>query len=236
MKGIDISSFESNLDFSKSDAAICIIKATEGLTYTNPLLNEQYRQAKAHNMKVGYYHYLRANDPVGEAKHFLNSISGLSNDCKLIIDVEQRSEACGISARTRAFADYLLSQGKEICLYTDLSFYHDEITSNCKDIPLWVAAYQDARPDIKSIGWQYSENGNIGGIAVDLNIFDDGILLKGVVNVSTGNVAIQQVQETCNILKVTGKNGVPLLEDGIEGIRTIEATARLKSILNNILK
>ncbi|MBW9154277.1 GH25 family lysozyme [Clostridium estertheticum] len=240
MKGIDIASFEENLDFSKANTDICFIKATEGLTYTNPYLNQQYEQAKLHGMKIGLYHYIRANDPTAECDHFLNAIKNLKSDCLYGIDAEQTNggiEDKGMSARVRTFADHLISNGKPPVLYTGLDYYNNEILSCCKDIPLWVAAYRSTRPDIKSVGWQYSEAGNIGGITVDLNIFDDGILLsKGVVNVSNCNVAVLQVQEICNLLKVTGKNGVTLLEDGVEGIRTIEATARLKFILNNILK
>lgn len=238
MKGIDVSNFQANLDFNKIDADICVIKATEGLTYTNPYLKQQYAKTKAKGMKVGYYHYLRANDAIQEAKHFLKAIEGLDNHCKLIIDAEREDEAKGISARTRAFADYLISQGKEVCIYTGLSFWNNEILPNCKDIPLWVAKYGGTRPNVESIGWQYSGTGE-----VDLNIFDNGILLnkiQGVVNVATAgnkvNVSVLQVQMICNILKVTGKSGKTLTEDGIQGTNTTEATARLKSILNNILK
>lgn len=41
MKGIDISSYQQNVDFIKvknSGVQIVYIKATEGVTYTNPLL------------------------------------------------------------------------------------------------------------------------------------------------------------------------------------------------------
>lgn len=232
MKGIDVSAFQANLDFNKIDADICIIKASEGLSYVNPCLKQLYAKAKTKGMKVGYYHYLRANNAIDEAKHFLNTISGLDNDCKLIIDAEEPTESNGISARTRAFADYLISQNKEVCIYTGLAFWNDEILPICKDIPLWVASYGSVRPTVNSIGWQYSGTGE-----VDLNVFDDGILLKGVSSVATNiDVEVQQVQLLCNKLNVTGKNGNVLVTDGIQGTNTTEATARLKAILNNILK
>jgi len=220
MKGIDVSNFQANLDFSKIDAEICIIKATEGLTYTNPYLKQQYTKTKTKGMKVGYYHYLRANDAVQEAKHFLSAISGLGNDCKLIIDAEQQSEANGISARTRKFADYLISQGKEVALYTGLSFYNNEILPICKDIPLWVASYGSVRPNIKSIGWQYSGTG-----VVDLNIFDSGILLS-TVKATVAKIVVQpiniikQTQTFLNSLGFVDQSGHKLITDGISGIKT----------------
>jgi len=94
MKGIDISSYQVNVDFVKvknSGIEIVYIKATEGITYTNPLLNSQYNGAKSAGLKVGVYHFLRANDQTLEAKHFLSVINGLSSDCKYAIDVESES-------------------------------------------------------------------------------------------------------------------------------------------------
>jgi len=175
MRGIDISGHQTGLDFNKIFTDIVIIKATEGETYINPLLKMQYSKARAKGFKVGFYHFLRTNNPIDEAKHFLKTIEGLKSDCKYIIDCE--SEPNGASLRVRKFADYLISKGKEPALYTGLSFYKDEMTSIVKDLPLWVAAYCKTRPIIKSIGWQYSESLTIGGQKIDHNIFDNGILL-----------------------------------------------------------
>ena len=91
MKGIDISSYQGNVDFVKvknSGIEIVYIKATEGITYTNPLLKSQYSGAIAVGLKVGFYHFLRANDPTLEAKYFLSVINGLSVECKYAVDVE----------------------------------------------------------------------------------------------------------------------------------------------------
>ena len=79
MKGIDISSYQENVDFKKvknNGIEIVYIKATEGLTYDNPLLKSQYNGAKSAGLKIGFYHLLRANDPTLEAKHFLSVING----------------------------------------------------------------------------------------------------------------------------------------------------------------
>ena len=75
MKGIDIASYQQNVDFVKvknSGIEIVYIKATEGVTYNNPLLDSQYSGAIAAGLKIGFYHFLRANDPILEAKYFLS--------------------------------------------------------------------------------------------------------------------------------------------------------------------
>ena len=87
MKGIDISSYQQNVDFIKvknNGIEIVYIKATEGITYNNPMLKPQYCGAIAAGLKIGFYHFLRANDPILEAKHFLSLIDGLSG-CSQII-------------------------------------------------------------------------------------------------------------------------------------------------------
>jgi len=171
VKGFDVSNYQKDLDFTSMKCEVCIIKATEGLTYVNPSLKDQYTKAKKLGMKVGFYHYLRANNPIDEAKHFLDTIKDLKSDCLYGIDSETRAEAKGISARTRTFADYLIMQGKSPMLYTDLNFYNTEILPCCKDLPLWIASWGSVRPSIKSVGWQYQ------GVGIDLDIFDNTVLL-----------------------------------------------------------
>lgn len=175
MKGIDISAYQSNLDFSKINCEVVFIKATEGLTYTNPYLKLHYAKAKAKGLKVGFYHFQRSNNPIDEAKHFLNAIDGLQSDCKYVIDIE--TDPVSASYRVKQFADYLKSKGKEPCIYTGLYFYNDILDRTVKDLPLWVAAYTKTRPIIRSVGWQYSDKETIGGVTVDHNVFDTGILL-----------------------------------------------------------
>ena len=183
LKGIDVSSFQTNLDFVQAKASgyvVAFIKATEGLNYTNPAFKDQYNKAKANGFKVGFYHFLKDTNPVDEAKHFLSAISGLQSDCKYVIDAETNFN--GVSLHVRQFADYLISQGKEPMLYSGLYFYNNSLDNTVKDLPLWVAAYGQTRPAVNSVGWQYSESGNIGGVTVDLDEFENGIFLT--INIS----------------------------------------------------
>ena len=232
MKGIDISAYQSNLDFSKVDADIIIIKATEGLTYTNPLLKTQYEKSKAKGCKVGFYHFLRSNNPLDEAKHFLKAIEELQSDCKYIIDIE--TDPVGASLRVKQFADYLKSQGKEPAIYTGLCFYNDNLDKTVKDLPLWVAAYTNTRPIVKSVGWQYSEKETIGGQVVDMNIFDEGILLtkkvEPVIKIETSKKSYcMKFQQFYNEVTQTK---APIAEDGFYG----PATSKAMEIMNKLIK
>ena len=221
MNGTDVSSFQAGINFASSDVDIVYIKATEGMTYVNPCLKDQYNNAKANGKKVGFYHYLRNNGPINEAKSFLNAIQGLEADCKYCIDAETNFN--GVSSNIRQFADYLKSQGKEPVLYTGAWFYENTLDSIVKDLPLWVAAYGQARPNLASIGWQYSDKGNINGVNVDLDVFDNGILLAPVAQVDN---TVKTVQHQLNRLF-----NFALKEDGVQGDLTNKAMESVSNIL-----
>lgn len=233
MKGIDISSYNQNVNFQsvkKSGIEMVYIKATEGLTYTNPLLKSQYTGAKAAGLKIGFYHFLRANDPVLEAKFFLSAISGLSVNCKYAIDVEVTlgQTVTKISSNVRLFANYLISNKKEVCIYTGDYFYANNLNSTVKDIPLWVAHYGVSKPDaVNYVGFQYSSSGSVNGVtgAVDLDEFSDGIFITG--STSTINTIVQSFQHAVNLIGLTDNNGDKLVEDGIIGTYTTQVIAKV---------
>lgn len=182
MKGIDISSNQGNIDFAEvkdSGIEIIYIKATQGTNYTNPLLETHYNDAKANGLKIGFYHYLNNDNAIIQAQHFLSSISTFVAECKYVIDVEDTSISNPSNA-TRLFANYLVSQNKEVAIYTGDYFYRDNLNNTVKDLPLWVANYSGNILATNYVGLQYSESGSVSGISgkVDLDTFDNGILIS----------------------------------------------------------
>ena len=213
MKGIDISSYQGVIiDFKKvkeSGVEIVYIKATEGVTFDSPGFGLQYAQARAAGLKIGFYHYMRANDPEEEAKHFIKATDGLHVDCKYVIDIEQMESqtVAKVSENVRKFADYMISQGKEVAIYTGDSFYANNLNSIVKNIPIWIAHYGVIRPNIDNyVGFQYSSKGSIDGILgnVDLNIFEDGIFIKDITN----NVILASKP----VVKATGSEVMKILQ------------------------
>jgi len=233
VKGIDIASYQRNVDFVKvknSGIEIVYIKATEGVTYNNPLLKSQYRGAIAAGLNIGFYHYLKANDPILEAKHFLNFIDGLLIHCKYVIDVEEilGQTVTKISSNVRLFADYLISNNKEVCIYTNDNFYKNNLNNLIKDIPLWVAHYGVRTPDaINYIGFQYSNTGKVDGINghVDLNEFSSDIFINSIPPV---NIVVKTFQHAVNlVVGLTDNNGNKLVENGIKDTHTNEVIAKI---------
>ena len=58
-QGIDVSSWQGNIDFSavkNSGIEFVYIKSSEGTRYIDPYFEQNYQNAKANGLKVGFYH------------------------------------------------------------------------------------------------------------------------------------------------------------------------------------
>ncbi|WP_431732283.1 GH25 family lysozyme [Clostridium botulinum] len=67
LKGIDISMHNGSINFGavkSSGCNIVIIKATEGVQYVDPYLNQHYNGAKAAGLNIGFLSlHVRKNKP-----------------------------------------------------------------------------------------------------------------------------------------------------------------------------
>lgn len=249
MKGIDISSYQQNVDFNQvksSGIEIVILKASEGKTWQDSTFRDKYNNAKAAGLKVGAYHFLKGNAVQDEVDNFLSMVQKLPMDCKYIIDAE--TDLGGIEANSsqiKAFYDILTSKGYDTALYTGEYFYNDNLNDSVKDIPLWVAKYSSNHPNVPSyIGWQYSDCGNVSGISgnVDMNEFNEGILIGNVQPQVKENVNkyplplkynrnVLLFQRAANAMGIKGENGNRLDEDGVPGDNTLYAAKSPKALL-----
>lgn len=188
LKGIDIYEGDNISDWNviKNTDGISVViqKATEGITKVDGLLAYRYPKIRQAGIKLGYYHFARHNDPVEEAKHFLDAISGYVSDTVLWLDIEgedQWSRSTAINY-TNAFINYLNSKGFKVGVYTGYLFYKDYLEGNIPDVPLWLASY-GRQPSLypSCSSWQYSETGRLNGAVgdVDLDYFIDNIFIDG---------------------------------------------------------
>ncbi len=192
-KGIDISSWQGNVNFKKikeSGVEIVYIKATEGISYVNNYFSSSYKNAKEQGLKVGFYHFfLGGVDPKAQARHFVNTIGNREFDCRLAIDIEQ-TNGLGKTALTSAAIIFLEEvkklTSKGIVVYTYTNFARTSLDSRLGIYPLWIAEYGVSRPASNPIwnkwaGFQFSSTGQVPGVSgnCDLNEFNEGILLNG---------------------------------------------------------
>ena len=190
MKGIDISMHNGSIDFNevKNDGVeVIIIKATEGVNYTDPKFEEYYNACKNLGFHIGFYHFMsEKTSPVEQAIDFYNAIKDKSFDVFPVLDVETNNMGRSskiISDRCLAFLEQFANLSSMDCvIYTGAYFGRDNLDDRVKVYKGWIAHYGVAEPmetGFKVVGHQYSETERINGISgdCDLNHFTDGILL-----------------------------------------------------------
>ena len=186
-EGIDVSAWQGYIDYRKvKDYGIEIvyIKASEGFTLIDPYLEQNYTNARANNLKIGFYHYVTArniNDARTQADFFVNNISGKVADCKLAMDFESFGNLSvnEINEVAIAFIEEVEKKsGKKAVVYSNTNDARTVFYGNITNYPLWVAQYGVSEPTENGkwsswVGWQYTSRGNVDGINgyVDIDIY-----------------------------------------------------------------
>lgn len=193
-EGIDVSGWQGNINYTEvrnSGIQVVYMKASEGSSFVDPYFNQNYENAKANNLKVGFYHYLTARsveEAISQANFFVSTISGKVPDCRLAMDFESFGNLTPeeITQIGLAFMRTVenLSQ-KEMVIYSDTSNASYRFYGELTNYPLWVAQYEVYEPTPNGnwntwVGWQYSDAGEIPGINgyVDRDRFTNEILLN----------------------------------------------------------
>ena len=212
LKGIDVSNWKGNINFKsvKNDGVeVVYIKATEGNYFKDKYAKQNYERAKEQGLRVGFYHFFRANKGAKDQANFfvnyLNEIGAVNYDCKLALDIET-TEGVGARDLTSMCIEFLEEvkrlTGKEVVVYTYTSFANNNLDSRLGNYPVWIAHYGVNTPGANNIwdswvGFQYSENGSVAGVSggCDMNEFTNGIFIDSnnftLDNATTKNVSIK---------------------------------------------
>lgn len=230
IKGIDIYSDTIITDWNaiKGDGVQAIyIKATEGKTYVNPLMDSQYKNAKAQGINVGFYHFARKNDPIQEYNYFMNTILKYQQDLKPVLDYE-------VSNPDISFIEQFMAQNSNLLLYASHSVADN---SGIPKNKIWIAEPNTRPLDTNGYaGIQYTWNGRVPGIQgnSDINLFSRDVFLdsnNAVVNESSQ--IIQSYDDTVRIIQLQLntllKKGLAV--DGIKGPATISAIQEFQRIM-----
>lgn len=144
LKGYDVSKWQSVGSVDFSNVNFVIIKATEGVGYTDPLCDKHYQQAKAQGKLLGVYHFARPgyNDAVAEADWFVSQIQGYIKEAILVLDWEV--EAVWNTAWAKTWLDRVYAKtGVKPLIYMSASVVngYDWKKVVDADYGLWVAGY-----------------------------------------------------------------------------------------------
>lgn len=185
LRGIDVSYYQGTVDWKKVKAAgidFAILRSSVGDYYTDETFDYNITEAQRAGIKVGVYHYLRANSAESaraEAKYFLDIVKQYKPDFPLVVDIEDsRQQKLGIEELTLIadiFCEEVKKAGYEPMIYSSASWLNNKLdTKKLSDYEIWVAHWGTLKPAYNgSYGvWQYSCKGRVSGIsgAVDLNI------------------------------------------------------------------
>lgn len=88
MRGIDISNWQAGLIPSALDIDFCIVKATEGVYFTDRYCDGFIQNCIENGILWGFYHFANDNEPEAEAEYFFNECRNYFNHGIPVLDYE----------------------------------------------------------------------------------------------------------------------------------------------------
>lgn len=241
-EGIDVSNWQGYINYEqvKNDGIeIVYIKSSQGNNIVDTYFRINYNNAKANDLKVGFYHFLTARneeEAIKQAEFFLSVISNTSPDCKLAMDFEVFGDltVSEVNNISQVFLERVKEiTGKDVIIYSDTfnasNVFEAELAQK---YPLWIAEYGVEMPRETNWetwqGFQYTSRGIINGVSgyVDRDRFTDQIFLQDNSQIEPTGAVENYNQDTSYIVQ-TG--------DTLSGIALkYGTTVRQLVILNNI--
>lgn len=191
IKGIDISTWQGKISvdgFKKAKASgieyVILRVGFTGSESKKPTLDNvfenNYKNAKAAGLKIGYYYYSLATTEAmakKEAEFTLAQIKGKQCDYPVYIDVEDPNYQSKASKSTLAticniFCNAVDAAGYKAGVYASLSWFNSKIGNITAPHTKWVAQYYK-KCEYKGAYdmWQYTSEGSVPGIGsrIDMN-------------------------------------------------------------------
>lgn len=149
LHGIDIASWQANMNAGKMDADFVIIKATGGTGYVNPHCDKHFQQAKKAGKLLGVYHYANEKGLEGTAKQeanfFVKNVKNyLKGDAIPVLDWESSNKG-----NVQWALDWLNEVERQTGIkpwfytYTNVLNTYDFTSIYKNDNALWIAQYPD---------------------------------------------------------------------------------------------
>jgi GH25 family lysozyme M1 (1,4-beta-N-acetylmuramidase) len=191
--GIDVSQWQHNPSVNWDRAGtdrvtFAFIKATEGLSYTNPHYAADRVAARRAGIYRGAYHFARPSrgSAARQARYFVDRAGehDANGDLPPVLDLEDTGGLGTADLRTwtRRWLETVQSlTGRAPVIYTSPSFWEGYLgdSRGFRGYPLWVAHYETTRPQVPGgwkswTFWQTTNTGHVAGIigAVDINRFN----------------------------------------------------------------
>ncbi len=200
LNGIDISSYQSDINTETINADFIIVKATQGTTYTNPAFRKQIDGAIRGGKIVGIYHYATGVGVTAEVGYFLNVIRDYIGKAFLCLDWETSSSSIGRNTQFKnpAYAKQFMDLVKQRTGVTMFIYGSKESCFNYMDwsavknagYPCWGAQYKDYTPvyGYQDDPWQNSKSWGAWGKSVAIHQYTSALQLPGYKGNLDGNI------------------------------------------------
>lgn len=183
MNGIDISHHQKGLNLSEIRYDFAIVKATEGVNFSDPCFHDFMKKAESLGKCLGFYHFARPenNTAKAEAKFFYTKTAQWYGKAIPVLDWESAGKSNVAWAKEWLDAIYSMTGIKPL-IYMSESVVNQYDWSKVADADygLWVAKYRDRVPDLNydmtNAGkkpevkwwkfyamWQWTSNGKLDG-------------------------------------------------------------------------
>lgn len=151
LNGFDVASYQAGMNVGEVAGDFVLVKATEGIDYTNPEFNGHAKQTLSAGKKLGVYHFIRNDSDIKQqADYFLTVVKSYIGKAMLVLDFEnttgstiQSQAGVGLA---KQWLDYVYQQtGVRPVLYTGVSCENSLDWSSVvkANYGLWIAQYNN---------------------------------------------------------------------------------------------
>ena len=151
LNGFDVASYQAGMNVGEVTGDFVLVKATEGIDYTNPEFNGHAKQTLSAGKKLGVYHFIRNDSDIKQqADYFLTVVKPYIGKAMLVLDFEnttgstiQNQAGVGLA---KQWLDYVYQQtGVRPVLYTGISCENSLDWSSVvkANYGLWIAQYNN---------------------------------------------------------------------------------------------
>lgn len=212
--GCDISNFQKSIDYSKQ--GFVLIKASEGRTYKDPLLDKHFNAIKGTGKPYGFYHYARPenNSWKAEADHFLSLVGHHAGKCIFALDWEGNALRYGYAWALNWLNYVFQKTGVRPLFYCSASVAGRYAAIAKANFGLWVASYGVKKPRFGGWPtyaiWQYTSS------PFDLDVLNGDIATWNAYAGVKGNANKGQSIPAATV-KATRKSNAEIAQEVIAG-------------------
>lgn len=183
LRGMDASWHNGDILWEKvkqQDFQFVVLKSTEGIDLKDKTFDVRWPKLKELGFVRGAYHfYVTEDDPLQQAKFFIESTPLEPGDLIPIVDIEVvgHNTKENLYPNLKQFLNALEKHYKvKPIIYTSPKFWDKHFHKHLSGYPLWIAQYDVDKPSLPEGWstwhiWQFTENATIEGVEkqVDLN-------------------------------------------------------------------